>query len=78
MRGRAERCHAALTKVHVNGIVEDGGARVADDGGEEDEGYDCVAEVVVCFQLTVSVITQFSKGQLTWLTHIRDQGLYKC
>jgi hypothetical protein len=35
----------------MNGIVEDGGGSVADEGGEEDEGYDCVAEVVVCFEL---------------------------
>lgn len=65
MRGRAERCNAALAKVHMNRIVEDGGGGVADDGGEEDEGYDCVAEVVVCFQLTVSIITHYSKGRLT-------------
>lgn len=38
----------------MNIIVEYGGCRVADDGGEEDEGYDCVAEIVVCFELTIS------------------------
>lgn len=51
MGGGAESCNAALAEVHMNPIVEDGGGGVADDGGEEDEGYDCVAEVVVCFEL---------------------------
>lgn len=52
MGGGAECCNAALAKVHMKGIVEHGGGGITDDGGEEDEGYDRVAEVVVCFQLT--------------------------
>lgn len=56
MGGGAEGCNTALAEIHVNRIVEDGGGGVADDGGEEDEGYDCVAEVVVCFELEARLL----------------------
>lgn len=81
MGGGAESCNTALAEIHVNGIIEDGSGGVADDGGEEGEGYDCVAEVVVCFELfqCCSVVRTSYRPmrRLTRLTYIWNQCLYE-
>ena len=49
----------------VDEVVEQRGEEVADEGGEEDEGDDGVADAVVGFDLT---------GEVSWLVAIMPVG----
>ena len=51
MAGWSNYGDAPLPKFHVHQVVEDAGEGVAGERGEEDEGDDGVAEVVVLFKL---------------------------
>lgn len=48
---RADDGDASLAEFDMDVVIEDGGEGVADEGGEKDEGDDCVVEVVVSFEL---------------------------
>ena len=47
--------NAALPKLHVDASVREGGNGVAGKGGQEDERDDGVTEIVVVFQLDVTL-----------------------
>ena len=48
---------AQLAEVVVDQVVEGRGEDVADEGGEEDEGDDCVGDAVVGFDLARRLVT---------------------
>lgn len=51
MTGGGHDGDAALAEAHVDAGVCEGGDGVAGEGGKEDEGNDCVGEIVVFLEL---------------------------
>lgn len=70
---------AAAAEGDVDAGIGEGGGGVADEGGEEDERDDGVAEVVVFFELGggqfVDVVGSLCRRGSGW-TYVGDQSLY--
>lgn len=68
LAGWSDSRNSKLSKSHVDFVVQEGGCGVTDEWSQENQGDDCIIDIVVCFKLLkVSMnITRVGKLDLTY------------